>query len=139
LFHAALESHRNPRVKKKVKLLMYRLIVQPPLASTAAAVLSRHWRATQAAIAIAMLHTIRKAASAGRTLLPRRRELRANRAEGRCQLRTKGVYNGDDSDRNSRGNQPIFDDRGARLIVDKLLELIHVCLHCTAVFWQRWP
>src|SRR6202023_798793 len=26
LFHAALESHRNPRVKKKVKLLMYRLI-----------------------------------------------------------------------------------------------------------------
>jgi len=26
LFHAALESHRNPRVKKKVKLLMYQLI-----------------------------------------------------------------------------------------------------------------
>src|SRR5258708_14328951 len=26
LFHAALESHRNPRVKKKVQLLMYRLI-----------------------------------------------------------------------------------------------------------------
>ena len=41
---------------------------------------------------------------AGGYLLPGRRELRANRAEGRLQLGPESIYNGDDSDRNSRSN-----------------------------------
>jgi hypothetical protein len=37
-------------------------------------------------------------------LLAGRRELRADRAKGRLQLRTESIYNGDDGDRNSHSN-----------------------------------
>jgi len=58
-----------------------------------------------------------------------RRKLRGDGGEGRLQLRAERIDHGDDRDRNSGGDEAVFDGGGARFIVRKAVHKgVHVLL-----------
>jgi hypothetical protein len=69
-----------------------------------------------------------------RYAFPRLACLSRNRREGRIQLRSKTLHNRDDRNRDARGDEPIFDGRCSRFVLEKGKREI---LHCKLPFVPR--